>query len=293
MRCGYDLLATSSVSHSRNADYIWYLYEAFNDNEVYQTDGTDTISKMPFDNYGTGAYRYFKGNRLRDVDGTWGATKTGMVFCKAENCTINTTLLSGSGDCILDNADIRYGAVIDLEINTGQFTFWGNGPWSIGAYLTGYVGIGASVTVNRAAIGSHIDDGLTLDTTSMTAGYSQTNGRLTAFDSTFGGVGSQFAGFNPDGSGIIDLGACSWVGVIGITDHSASGGTVLQLLGSNGRNYLMYCDASAGSPVTFDNSGGFLFLGAATRAIPNGNGSTLLLNSQGASAYERACTIIV
>lgn len=294
MKCGYDLNQTYTAYN----DYIFYLYEGFWDNEVYQTNGTDTLAKMPFDAYGTasGGYAYFRGNRLRDVIGTWAAAKTGMVYCRAENCTINTSNVGGDsvGACFFDNADIRYGATVTLEANQGVFTLWANGPWSVAAYSKGYIGVGATVTINRAAVGNYIDDGQTLSTAGISPGYTQLNGMLTAFESTFGIDATFDATINPDASAVMHISNCPWAGVIGITDHSASSATVQEIqAGTPGRNYMIYVDNAAGSACTFDNSTGMLMMTAATHVLPNGNGSTITFNFSGARMNQRAVNILV
>lgn len=285
MTMGYDL----------TADYINYLYESTNNNEVIQTTGADLISKIPFDVIRGGGFgSIFNNNRFVDVAGTWVANATIITYTKAENCSITTAQI-GSGDCYIVDADIRKNATISMTSDSGAFTYIAFAGVTVGSYLRGYVGYSATATIWKAAIGNYIGDQQIIDTSSLAAGgYAKTNGRLTADESTFRLTGTQKPALNPDGSAIIDMNGVAWAGEIVINDFSGSGGSILTIANAtDGMKYMFIVDSAAGAPGTFDNSGGGLKMSAPFQIIPNDDQSSIIFYMRAPTAYERNVTILV
>lgn len=265
MDCGYDV----NGEYTTFADYVYNLRDAGSNNDVWQTDGTDTISKMPFDVVRGGGFgKIFKNNRLINVAGTWTAD-TLVTNVKAEYCTINTAQTGGGGSCWIADADIRR-STISMTTDAGAYAFFSGAGVTVGAFLTGYVGTDATVTVWKAALGRHIGAGWTVDTTVFGPGYSQSSGYVDRDNSTF--VGGTLAASNPDGSNIVDITAAPWCAIWGFSDLSASA-TVDTINGALSYfKYRFFNRTATGAPVTFNDASGNLKLSAASQTLQSGNG---------------------
>jgi hypothetical protein len=249
-----------------SADYIYFIYDPKYDNEIIQTSGLDTISKMPLDQCDAGrdgsnptsiVASTFKHNRLNNVAGSWIAYKTEIRNTRAEDCTINTSSV-GNSTCFIWNVDIKVASVLTLIGRFGTFDYVIIGSYIIGsAYVIGSIGNGASVTLDAAVLWPcDIGPGKNVDTQLLPPGY-VSSGHYNSNGSTLAISGGFYTPVNPDATGLIELTNCRWVGAIVITDVISSGGALnfINSLAYDHKLKLSLAYGIAGNLTVYDNTG--------------------------------------